>query len=85
MIEEKSVLKLFVRKKSGECVLAKRVLKKNGTQFREIDVEEKGITAYLWRDLRTDKVPVLALPNRNIIGARAIAEFVRKGGKHVKK
>lgn len=78
MAEQKIVLKLFVRKNSKECVVVKRILKKTGAQFNEIDVEKKGITAYLWRDFHTDEVPVLALPDRNIIGARAIVEFVKK-------
>lgn len=83
MTEEKIVLKLFVRKNDKESVVVKRILRRNGTPFNEIDVGKNDATAYLWRDFGTDEVPVLVSSSGKIIGgAKKIQKFIeRRAGK----
>lgn len=79
MTEQKSALKFFVRENSKECALARKILKKNGAKFNEIDVEREDVTGYLWRDFGTDEVPVLVSSTGEIInGRKKIQEFIKK-------
>jgi len=75
-------LRLFARKNSKKCKRVKKFLKKNGIKFREIDVEEEGITPYLWKDLGTDSVPVLAFPGKNVVGSKAIIRIAASVSKN---
>lgn len=61
-----------------DCMDAKEILEKSGLAYREIDVEKLNLQAYIWRDLGTTKLPVLATTKKLYTGIEQITEYAKK-------
>jgi len=69
---------LFIRKGDRECEEARRFLEKTGLSFKALSVEDKDRRAFLWKDLATDDVPVLAVDDMILFGLTPIKDYLSR-------
>ena len=71
---------LFVRKGDRECEEARRFLENAGLSFKAFSIEDEDRRAFLWKDLATDDVPVLAVDDVILFGLTPIKDYLSRRG-----
>lgn len=71
---------LFIRKGNRECEEARRFLERAGLSFKAFSVEDRDRRAFLWKDLATDDVPVLAISDLILFGLTPIKDYLSREG-----
>ncbi len=56
-------------------------MEKAGLSFKAFSVEDKDRRAFLWKDLATDDVPVLAVDDMILFGLTPIKDYLSREGK----
>lgn len=69
---------LFIRKGNRECEEARRFLERAGLSFKAFSVEDRDRRAFLWKDLATDDVPVLAIDDLILFGLTPIKDYLSR-------
>lgn len=70
--------RLYVNE-SSECKKAMALLEKAEIGFKEINIERLDLQAYIWKDLGTNHLPVLATSENMFLGLEQITEFANNG------
>lgn len=71
---------LFIRRGDRESEEARRFLERAGLSFKAFSVEDKDRRAFLWKDLATDDVPVLAVDDLILFGLTPIKDYLSRQG-----
>jgi len=71
---------LFIRRGDRESEEARLFLERAGLSFKAFSVEDKDRRAFLWKDLATDDVPVLAVDDLLLFGLPPIKDYLWRQG-----